>query len=311
VSLVQVFIPTYNRATMVVDAINSILNQTFKDFEIIVLDNCSVDNTEQVIKDIMSIHSCVKYVRNTTNLGIMGNLNQIRSMVTSDYFCFLTDDDQYSTQFLNTAVSISNVHPDVMAVAMRCPTIKGGQEIGCTLDNWHEGYYEPGQGIVNCINGNHPIITNCLFSKEFSADFFFEPALGNSADGYILLKLFTQHAVYISQEVGGYWNLHDNSASNEQEWVEVLSRKIKTVAYYREWIQQSKFSKFYLLVKPVSAFSAINVIAKESKNSNDIDRAFNDSAITLLVSSYIPSVLARFSAQALNRFYKTSINSPL
>ena len=292
---------------MLLKAVNSVLNQTFQDFEIIILDNDSSDNTEEEIMKLMAVHSCIKYVKNSKNIGIVANLNQIQAMVTSDYFCFLTDDDTYLPLFLNEAVKIFNKHFDIKAVAMRAPTVTNGKEVGCTLDHWDEGYYAAGSGIPNIIIGNHPTITNCLFSKKFAGDFFFDPSLGNSADGYILLKLFTLHGVYVSQKVSGSWNLHDNSASMDKDWVDILSRKIKTANIYWKWIQKSQYNEYSCCVKFVSSFTAINVISKEAKNFTEIDRAFKNSEIASCISKNIPIFIANFMGRTLMLIYRYSV----
>ncbi len=58
---VSVIIPTYNRANLVSRAIKSVLNQTYQDFEIIVVDDCSEDNTEEIVKSFND--SRIRYIK--------------------------------------------------------------------------------------------------------------------------------------------------------------------------------------------------------------------------------------------------------
>ena len=62
-----VVIPTYNRADLLPLSIQSVLNQTFQDFEVVVVDNCSTDNTSQVMKQYTN-DSRVRYFRNEQNM---------------------------------------------------------------------------------------------------------------------------------------------------------------------------------------------------------------------------------------------------
>jgi cellulose synthase/poly-beta-1,6-N-acetylglucosamine synthase-like glycosyltransferase len=66
---VSVIIPTYNRAHLVGRAIRSVLNQTFQDFEIIVVDDGSTDNTEEVVKGFNDPR--IRYIRHEENRGAL------------------------------------------------------------------------------------------------------------------------------------------------------------------------------------------------------------------------------------------------
>jgi len=67
--LVSVIIPTYNRANLLPRAIKSVLNQTFKDFELIIVDDGSTDNTEEVIKEFQRKDERIKYIKYDKNKG--------------------------------------------------------------------------------------------------------------------------------------------------------------------------------------------------------------------------------------------------
>ena len=72
---VSVVLTTYNRASLVGKTIESILNQTFRDFELIVCDDCSSDSTEQVCAEYAGRDPRVRYIRNNKNVGMPKNLN--------------------------------------------------------------------------------------------------------------------------------------------------------------------------------------------------------------------------------------------
>ncbi|MCK5825185.1 MAG: glycosyltransferase family 2 protein [Ichthyobacteriaceae bacterium] len=94
----SVIIPTYNRVDLLERAINSVLNQTFKDFEIIVVDDCSPDNTEEWLKN--NDNSLITYYRNNTNKGLSYNRNLGVEKSRYKYIAFLDDDDLWLNNHL-------------------------------------------------------------------------------------------------------------------------------------------------------------------------------------------------------------------
>ena len=87
----SIVIPTYNREDLVGYAIQSVLNQTFADFEIIVCDNCSTDDTAKVVRQYTDAR--VKYVRTPRHMVIADNWEFARSHASGDLISMLGDDD--------------------------------------------------------------------------------------------------------------------------------------------------------------------------------------------------------------------------
>jgi len=92
---VSVVIPTYNRAHLIGRAIQSILNQSYQDFEIIVVDDGSTDDTEGVIKEFQKRDERVRYIRHEKNKGGSAARNSGIKSVRGDYVALLDDDDEW------------------------------------------------------------------------------------------------------------------------------------------------------------------------------------------------------------------------
>jgi glycosyltransferase involved in cell wall biosynthesis/SAM-dependent methyltransferase len=97
---VSVVLTTYNRADLVGKTIDSILRQTFRDFELIICDDCSPDSTEQVCAEYVRRDSRVRYIRNAANLGMPGNLNAGIQAASGTYIANLHDGDLYHSTLL-------------------------------------------------------------------------------------------------------------------------------------------------------------------------------------------------------------------
>lgn len=94
----SVVIPTYNRQNLVEKAIRSVLNQLFKDFEIIVADDCSTDKTLEIVENLSV--SNLRIFQNEVNKGNAGARNLGARNAKGKYICYLDSDDQYHPDFL-------------------------------------------------------------------------------------------------------------------------------------------------------------------------------------------------------------------
>lgn len=98
-------IRTYNRATLVGRAIDSVLAQTFRDFELIVLDDCSSDKTEEIMREYAARDSRIRYVRQTTKTRNVKALNMANEMARGEYIAYLDDDDVWRPRKLELQVN--------------------------------------------------------------------------------------------------------------------------------------------------------------------------------------------------------------
>lgn len=92
---VSVVIPSYESGTTIERAIQSVLNQAFKDIEILVIDNGSSDNTRQIIENRSSDDSRIKYYYSESNLGPAGGRNKGIEDSSGEYIAFLDADDAW------------------------------------------------------------------------------------------------------------------------------------------------------------------------------------------------------------------------
>ena len=92
-SKISVIIPTYNRSSTIEYCLRSVLNQTFQDFEIIVADDCSTDNTIEIVKNISDPR--IRYTVLKQKGGAQVARNEGIKMSASEWITFLDSDDEY------------------------------------------------------------------------------------------------------------------------------------------------------------------------------------------------------------------------
>src|SRR5258705_10332336 len=101
---VSVIIPTYNRAECLRSAITNVLNQTFQDFEIVVVDDSSQDHTREVVNSLDDKR--IKYIRHERNKGVAAARNTGVSNAKGDYIAFLDDDDEWFPEKLKKQCAV-------------------------------------------------------------------------------------------------------------------------------------------------------------------------------------------------------------
>jgi glycosyltransferase involved in cell wall biosynthesis len=102
--LVSICIPTYNRASLLEKAVASALSQTMHDYEILVVDNNSEDDTEEKMKLLVGVR--FRYVKNHHNIGMIQNWNRCIDLAHGEYICILHSDDYIEPQLLEMEITL-------------------------------------------------------------------------------------------------------------------------------------------------------------------------------------------------------------
>jgi glycosyltransferase involved in cell wall biosynthesis len=115
---VSVLIPTYNYARYLAEAIESVLEQDFEDFELIIADDCSADNTAEVVRPFCVRDARVHFSVNSTNLGMVNNWNQCLAQARGEYIKFLFGDDKLiHRQALRKMLALMERYPSAVLAA--------------------------------------------------------------------------------------------------------------------------------------------------------------------------------------------------
>ena len=128
--LISVGLPVYNGAAYIRETIDSVLAQSFENFELIVTDNVSTDETAQIVQEYARKDSRVRYFRNETNVGAARNYNLCFRHARGQYFKWTAHDDLINPEFLEECLRGFEEKPDaVMAYGRRIPINSDGQVI--------------------------------------------------------------------------------------------------------------------------------------------------------------------------------------
>jgi glycosyltransferase involved in cell wall biosynthesis len=109
--LISIILPVYNRLDYLTQAINSVLNQTYQNWELIIADDASDDNTKEFFNRYDRV-SNIKVYSNPQNLGLFSNLNQAIKRSQGQYILLLCTDDFLLPECLQTSLSLSEAYRD-------------------------------------------------------------------------------------------------------------------------------------------------------------------------------------------------------
>jgi len=125
---VTIGMPVYNGEALLARSIPSILEQTYRDFELVICDDASRDGTEALCRRFAAEAPRIRYRRNITNLGGSANFNQAFFLARGRYFKWCAQDDVILPTFLQAAVEVLEAHSDVVLCHARTGIVDGNLE---------------------------------------------------------------------------------------------------------------------------------------------------------------------------------------
>lgn len=122
---VSIGLPVYNAETFLAETLDSLLAQTYTDFELIISDNASTDGTEQMCRSYAERDSRIRYTRNDTNIGGSKNFNRLFWLASGEYFKWAAADDLCAPTYLERCVEVLDHDPSVVLCFTQTQAIDG------------------------------------------------------------------------------------------------------------------------------------------------------------------------------------------
>ena len=192
--IISVIITTYNRAHILPRAIKSVLNQTYSNFELIIIDDCSTDDTKELVKSFNDER--IIYHRHTKNKGLLAAVNTGWDLTKAKYNCKLDDDDELLPNALETVVKkFSEISTKgVKFIWFDSIDVETGKFSGSGIRK--EGYISYEDVLSNKISGDYwqAIDMDFLGEKRYDERWW-------GGGGILWLKLLAESRAYYVPEV--------------------------------------------------------------------------------------------------------------
>lgn len=230
--LISIVITTYNRSNKLEDAIKSAINQTYKNIEIIVVDdNSEKQNEREETKKIVRKYNNINLVLNTTNLGGALSRNEGIKVSKGDLISFLDDDDMYLPERLEIMYKeyLKHKEENVGLIYCNCSRINDNKEIIGSYENNYNGLplY---QQMLGCIAGT----SMWLAKKEVLENVSMFEDTPSKQDSILLLKIIANgyNVFSVNQNLVLYYEHNGNGISG------VKLSNINGLLNYRNWCRK-------------------------------------------------------------------------
>ena len=167
ITLITTIIPTYRRSNYLKRAIESVLAQSFNNFQIYVYDNASGDETESVVADYIRQDDRVFYVKNNQNIGGLNNMIKGVNAVSTPFYSLLNDDDFLLPDFYEKAIIEFERCPRAGFVCAKTITVDvEAKKMQFRNRDWLPGIYEATSHSAIKMHASHFTSTGVLFREN-------------------------------------------------------------------------------------------------------------------------------------------------
>jgi glycosyltransferase involved in cell wall biosynthesis len=203
--LVSILITSYNRASYIEAAIESALNQTYSNVEIIITDNCSTDGTQVILEKYAKYENVHVYI-NETNIGQFPNRNKAAMHANGKYLKYLDSDDLLYPHTISVMVETMENNPHC-AIGICCESSQIPLEpFPVVLDSevsiyrhYFEGLLFPGPGYI-------------IFKKDIFNTLGGFENYGLASDNLLTLKIASEYSILLLQRDLYWWRRHEYQA---------------------------------------------------------------------------------------------------
>jgi len=207
-SKVSVLMPAYNAEKYIKEAIISVLDQTYKNFELIIVNDGSTDGTKECILAIKDER--IVYKENDINRGLSYTRNRLIKEASGDYYAWLDADDVFHSEILEKQVAVFSSQPKSHIVAAWARVIDGG---GNTTGQYFKSYATPVQLPVVFLFVNYIVQSSVMARKAIFQEFSFKEDFPVILDYEIWTRIADTYSIIILKEVLVDYRIHSTNMS--------------------------------------------------------------------------------------------------
>lgn len=284
--MISVIIPTHNRSESLKKSIESVLNQTYKNIELIIVSDGSTDNTEQVVKEFQKIYNFIKLISVIPNKGANNARNEGIRLAKGNYIAFLDDDDEWLPSKLENQIKIFDENSEVGLVYSGINVIYEEEKIQYNATGGTVGDLSTDILLTNVIGSTSSVMVK---KEVLNKSGLFDTELPAAQDYDLWIRICQNTKVGYVKEPGVnyYNNLNGNQISSNLEKYEYAS-EIRSFKYSDLY---SKLTSLQLREKDFNNYMGLSTIALRN---NDKKAVLKYSLKAISVKLNIKSIIYPF-----------------
>lgn len=211
--IVSVLMPSYNHSKFVSEAINSVLDQTFDDLELIIVDDDSKDESQEILSRFTESDDRIKLLVHEKNMGIAKTLNDCFKNSRGQYIAFLASDDVWMGDKLEKQVHVLNTNNDLIVFSDGLIIDDDSNPTGERTSEKYKNANVDGfvfEDIINCwVNGS-----SMIFKRDNVKNIKFNEKLKYLNDTQFYIDLGHKFQYYFMKEPLSKYRLHGTNSSH-------------------------------------------------------------------------------------------------
>nr|WP_321295773.1 glycosyltransferase family 2 protein [uncultured Sphaerochaeta sp.] len=230
-NLVSIITPTYNCGRFIAETIKSVLNQTYPNWEMIIVDDCSKDDTDEIVASFANADKRIQYHCLPTNSGAAIARTTAMNLAEGEFMAFLDSDDIWMPEKLEKQISFMKLYD----YAFTCTAYEQVDEAGLPLKKIIESPQKTNYNrlLLDCPVGNSTVMYNVRVMGKFEV-----PNIRKRNDDALWLKMLKKEQfIWGMPDVLMRYRIRNNSiSSNKFELIKyhwILYRKIESLSIAR------------------------------------------------------------------------------
>ena len=218
--LISVVMTSYNHERFISEAIESVLNQTFPNFELIIVDDSSTDRSKEIIKQCQQKDSRVKTIFHPSNKGISTTINDGFSAARGRFVAYTNSDDLWTPEKLEKQICILQQNPDLIVWSDASVIDANGNETGQLFTQMQEAIQRQKSGFIlrELIRSNFICGQSTIFEAKITRQIKFDPRITYSNDYKFMIDVARNHHFYFIPEPLVKYRIHgDNCILRDKE----------------------------------------------------------------------------------------------